>query len=337
MIYPKFINKNSTIGVPAPSDGASDDLKINRYKNAIKKLSELGINIKPSENLFKSVKNRSASAKVRGEEINNMFKDPSIDFLLCASGGEFLIEALSYVDFDIIKENLKFVAGFSDPTGLLYPITTKYDIATIYGKNFSNFGTNNYHQSEKDFLSLIQGNLITQSSYEEYEENHLDKINGYESYNLDTKSDIKMLKIDEVNIKGRIIGGCFDLISELAGTKYDGINGFNEKYKNDGIIWYFDNCEESLENVIRHLWKFESLGYFKYAKCIIFGRFGVVSSNTGLTIEEALKDSVISKLNIPILYDANISHKGPSLNIINGAIANITFKDKRGTIKFELK
>ena len=115
------------------------------------------------------------------------------------------------------------------------------------------------------------------------------------------------------------------------------INEFNEKYQSDGIIWYFDNCEESLENVIRHLWKLNELGYFKYAKAIIFGRFGVVTSNLGLTIKEALNQSVITKLNIPIIYDANISHKGPCLNIINGSIATINFKDNKGTIKFEIK
>mgnify|MGYP000647075774 CR=1 FL=1 len=172
---------------------------------------------------------------------------------------------------------------------------------------------------------------------EKDEEERLESITGYESYNLNANTEIKTINCEEVNAKGRIIGGCFDLITEIAGTKYDGINEFNEKYQSDGIIWYFDNCEESLENVIRHLWKLNELGYFKYAKAIIFGRFGVVTSNLGLTIKEALNQSVITKLNIPIIYDANISHKGPCLNIINGSIATINFKDNKGTIKFEIK
>lgn len=66
-----------------------------------------------------------------------MFKNKDINMIICALGGKFLIEILPYIDFDIINNNLKLIAGFSDPTGLLYPITTKYDIATIYGHNFS--------------------------------------------------------------------------------------------------------------------------------------------------------------------------------------------------------
>lgn len=337
MIYPRFIKKGDIIGVPAPSNGANDELKVKRFKNALKNLENLGYNIKLSKNINNSVNARSANELIRANEINEMFKDKDIDFILCATGGEFLVEILPYIDFELIKNHPKFIAGFSDPTGLLYSITTKCDIATIYGKNFSSFGAETYHQSEKDFLEIIKGNLIIESSYDKYEEERLESITGYESYNLNANTEIKTINCEKVNAKGRIIGGCFDLITEIAGTKYDGINEFNEKYQSDGIIWYFDNCEESLENVIRHLWKLNELGYFKYAKAIIFGRFGVVTSNLGLTIKEALNQSVITKLNIPIIYDANISHKGPCLNIINGSIATINFKDNKGTIKFEIK
>ena len=47
--------------------------------------------------------------------------------------------------------------------------------------------------------------------------------------------------------------------------------------------------------------------------------------------------SVVSKLGFPIIYDADVSHKGPCLTIINGAIATIECKDGKGKIKFELK
>ena len=87
----------------------------------------------------------------------------------------------------------------------------------------------------------------------------------------------------------------------------------------------------------RVLWKFNELGYFKYTKGIVFGRNGLETSFNYETMADALKDSVISKLNIPIIYDADISHKGPSITIINGAIAEITCKDGKGIVKFELK
>lgn len=337
MIYPKFIKENSCIGVPAPSAGANCQERINKSLNAKKTLEGLSYKLLLSKNLLKCENGRSAPAKERAKEINDMFSNKEVDMILCAAGGEFLVEILPYIDFDIIKENPKIIAGFSDPTGLLYPITTKCDIATIYGQNFTSFGTETLHQSQIDFLDIIKGNLKEEHSYDLYENEYVEKKTGLENYNLTEKVYWNTLDNKPVAIKGRIIGGCFDLISSIAGTKYDGINSFNEKYKNDGIIWYFDNCELSKEETIRVLWKMNELNYFKYAKGVIFGRFGVDTTYYNYSVKSCLEDSILKELNIPIIYDADISHKVPCLTIINGAIADINVKNGKAKIVFEYK
>ena len=337
MIYPNFLKQGNTIGVPAPSSGAYDDLHCNKYKNSKKNLEKMGYKVELSKNIFKSEMGRSATAKERAEELKEMLENEKTDYIICAAGGEFLVEILPYVDLSIIQKKPKFVQGFSDPTGILYPITTKYDIATIYGMNFGDYGTIEYTRDITDNLKIITGNLVKQENFEMFENERGEEITGLESYNFTDKVEWKILAGNEVNITGRIIGGCIDIISELTGTRYDGINEFNEKYKEDGIIWYFDNCDLSKEELIRTLWKFNEFNYFKYTKGVIFGRNGNDNSLLGYTIEQALKDSVISNLNIPILYDTDISHKGPCLTIINGAIATVNSKNGKGSIEFKLK
>lgn len=336
MIYPKFIKKNALIGVPAPSAGSKSPGKRNKIGNAKSNLEKLGYKILLSKNIFNNERGRSATAQKRAKEINDMFESKNIDMILCASGGDFLVEILPYIDFDIITNNPKLIAGFSDPTALLYPITTKYDIATIYGQNFSSFGTELLHKSQKDFLDIISGNLIEQHSYRLYEKDYQEKITGLENYNLTEKVYWHTLDNNNVTLNGRIIGGCLDIISELAGTKYDGIDIFNQKYKADGIIWYFDNCELSKEETIRTLWKMGELGYFEYTKGVIFGRFGTDITYYDYDVKTCLEDSILSKLKIPIIYDADISHKAPCLTIINGALVKINVQDGKGTIAFKL-
>ncbi len=337
MKYPKFISKNSCIGIICPSGGSNDETKINKYKNGIKRFESLGYKLKISDYLYNDEMGRSSSVKNRSDEFNNMLKDKSVDMVLCATGGDFLIEILPYVNFDLIKDNPKYVCGFSDPTGLLYPLTTKYDVATIYGQNFSQFGSMDLHESQKDFLDIVTGKKLSEKNYPLYEEERVEKITGLENPNFTKKVIYKTLDNKTVNVSGRIIGGCMDLISELSGTKYDGINEFNERYKKDGIIWYFDNCELNCDETIRQLWKFNELGYFKYAKCVIFGRFGLDTSYYGYDVKTCLKDSILSSLNIPVIYDADISHKAPCLNIINGSIAHIKLNKGKFNIDFELK
>lgn len=336
MIYPKFIKSGDTIGVPAPSDGAYCDEYVARFKNAKLNLENRGYQVQLSKHIFHSEKGRSSDAISRAKEINDMFEN-NTNAIVCAAGGEFLVEILPFIDFSKLVQNPKWIVGFSDPTTLLFPITTKYDIATMYGNNFKTMGAQEWHKSLEENLEILQGNLIIQNSYELYENERAETLTGLEGYHLTDKVYWKTIDGKEAIIKGRIIGGCLDIITELAGTKYDGIKEFNEKYKQDGIIWYFDNCELSKETLIRTLWKLNEMEYFKYTKGIVFGRNGQEVSYNYETMEETLKDSVLSKLNIPIIYDADISHKGPSMTIINGAIATAHCKDGKGSIQFELR
>lgn len=336
MIYPKFLQKGNTIGVPAPSSGAYNEFYIERYKNSKTKLEKIGYKCELSKNIFKNNRARSASKEERAKEINSMFENNNIDFIMCAAGGEFLIEILPYIDFDCILKNPKYIQGFSDPTGLLFPITTKCDIATIYGNNFGEYGVENYYRNVTENLEILKGNLIKQENYSEYENESREMKTGLEGYNFTNKVEWKSLNNENINCTGRIIGGCIDIISEIAGTRYDGTKEFNEKYKNDGIIWYFDNCELSKEELIRTLWKLNELDYFKYVKAIIFGRNGNEVSFLNYTMREALKDSVINEYNIPIIFDADFSHKGPCFTIINGVIANLEYKNGEGSLEMKL-
>lgn len=219
MIYPKFIDKNGCIGVPAPSAGANTIQRTNRMKNAIENLNNLGYKLILSNNLYKSEKGRSASAKVRGKEVNNMFENNEVDLILCAAGGEFLVEMLPFVDFETLKKHPKFVAGFSDPTGLLYPITTLCDIATIYGQNFGSFGKEKISKYESDFIDVITGKTMEVESYELYEEEPVEQVTGLELDNLTHEVYWKTLDEKPASFQGRIIGGCFDIIAELCRNK----------------------------------------------------------------------------------------------------------------------
>lgn len=336
MIYPEFIKEHDTIGVTAPSDGITDEVKLKRLDNAIKNFEDRSFIIKETPNVRCSVKGRSSSSKERAEELESLYKDDNVKTIITSGGGDFLLEMLSELDFNVIKDNPKWLQGYSDPTGLLFTITTNLDIATVYSDNFKTFGMEPWHKSLENNLEILKGNIIEQTSFSKYEE---DKklITGLEPFNLTKKVYWKNLNNEEViNIKGRIIGGCLDLITELFGTRFDNTKAFLEKYKDDGIIWYFDVCELSSESLIRTLWKLKDNGYFKYTKGILFSRVYSCNSYYDITYEEAIYES-LKDLNIPIIINADIGHVSPRMTIINGAIATITSSKGKGKIKFTLK
>uniref|UniRef100_UPI0025A05966 LD-carboxypeptidase n=1 Tax=Klebsiella pneumoniae TaxID=573 RepID=UPI0025A05966 len=59
---------------------------------------------------------RSGTGKQRAEELSLMQNDPEVKALLCAAGGDFLIEMLPYVNFEELAAHPKWMMGYSDPT-----------------------------------------------------------------------------------------------------------------------------------------------------------------------------------------------------------------------------
>ncbi|MCM1052993.1 MAG: LD-carboxypeptidase [Ruminococcus sp.] len=337
MIYPDFIKEHDTIGVTAPSDGITDKAKLKRLDFAIVNFQKLGFKIKETTNVRTSIKGKSSPSNIQAKELISLYLDCEVKMIWCAAGGDFLLQMLSYIDWNILKNNPKWLQGYSDPTGLLFTITTNFDIATIYGDNFAQFGMNPWHKSLENNLEILKGNIIAQESFSKCESGYTKYIKGDEPFNLDATVKWETLNnAKEVLIKGRIIGGCIDILSELFGTKYDKTLDFTDRYKNDGIVWYFDNCELTSEALIRTLWRFKEKGWFKYSTGIIFGRSATNSSYYDISFKEAISE-VLNDLNIPIIINADIGHVSPRMTIINGALTTIKFNQAKSSITFELK
>lgn len=337
MLYPEFITKGKTIGVTAPSDGKTDKLDLIRLDNAYKKLKNLGYEIVETPNVKKSIKGRSANAKLRAKYLEDLFQDDNVKVIISAGGGDFLVEILPYIDFNILKNNPKWFCGFSDNTAIGFILTTKLDIASLYSDNISCFGMEPWHESINNYLKILQGNIIEQSNFTKYQSSYSEYKTGLESYTLDKEVSWNNLTNEKTTkLEGRLIGGCLDVLLNLVGTKYDYVKTFIEKYKDDGIIWFLESCELTSEQLIRGLWQLKEAGWFKYTKGFIFGRPILEKSYYNISYEEALKKS-LKDLNVPIITSACFGHTSPKITIINGSYAKITSENKKGTIKMELK
>lgn len=337
MIYPEFLKEHDVIGVTAPSAGSENELDIKRLNLATRNLNNLGYGVKETSNCRTDINGRSSSETDRAKQVEELFLDPNVKAIIGLSGGDFLVEMLSYVNLDNIKKHPKWFQGYSDITGLSYTITTNLDIATLYGNNFKIFAMEEWHRSIKENLEILKGNMIIQNSYDKYEEERVEKIVGNEGYNLDSTVEWKNLKDEKsIELKGRMLGGCLDVILCLIGTKFDNTRNFINKYKDDGIIWFFDNYGLTSEGIIRSMWQLKEAGYFRYTKGIIFGRSATEESCYDIAFKDAVETS-LKDINVPIIINADIGHKLPQMTIINGAIAKIKSEKGKGSIEFELK
>ena len=336
MKYPNFLSEGKTIGVCAPSFGTPLDPYKIRYDRSKKYFKKLKYNIKESNSVYKLIKDESAKDYIRAKEFMDLYLDNNVDFVMSVAGGEMMCEILPFIDFDKIKNSIpKFFMGYSDNTILTFTLTTICDIATIYGPCAGDFGARRLDKSFLNALEIMKGNLITQNSFSKYEINSL----KYEDYTapLNKTEKVKWYSDDKkVDIKGRLIGGCLDVLVMFLGTKYDNVKSFNEKYKNDGIIWYLESCDLNSISVKRALFQLKEAGWFKYVKGFVFGRPNNTDTPFDVTYYEAVKKH-LEEYNVPIIFDVDIGHVHPSFTIINGSIGHVYYSEGKGFIEQELK
>ncbi len=307
MIYPSSINKGDIIKIISPSNGIKES-KLIKLDKAINNLNKYGFKVIEDNYTRFSNYGVSTSKENRILELNNSFSDDS-KALIAVSGGDFINEIMPKLKFKNYLYNIKWIQGHSDITILLYYLTTNYDVATIY-----NFNVTGYTNK----------NIITDNAILALE----NKLNKQYSYNWKCLKDFDL-------IEGRIIGGCLESLKDIIGTKFDAFKKFAKKYRNDGIIWYFDISQFSVEDISRTMWQFKNMGYFKYCKAILFSKIEEISY-TGLSLEQVLNNE-LQELNIPIIMNGNFGHNINAFTIVNGAIFKIKKINNNYEMDFKLQ
>ena len=341
MNYPEFLKKGDTIGICAPSSGISDPFKIEKYECAKKALEEMGYKIIETSSVKNDYKARSADAKTRAEEFMSLYENPEVKLILFAGGGEFLCEMYDYLDLNKIKSlPPKWTQGYSDCTGINFIFNTLLDIPGIYAQTIKDYAMVPLHESLINALNLVSGIDITQHSFDLYEKECFDDSendNPRNGYNLTERVEWKTLRNEEyLELNGRLLGGCLDVIKCYIGTKFDNVSNYLEKYKDDGFVWFLECFEFDTPEFLRTLWQLKNAGYFKYCKGIVFGRPLFIEERFDITYTEVLENMLLD-LNVPIIYDADIGHVSPQLALINGGFINLKFDYGKAEVKFELK
>ncbi|WP_026835727.1 S66 family peptidase [Eubacterium xylanophilum] len=335
MIYPDFLKNNDKILVTAPSGGNYKEMDLLRVDRAKETLENKGFRVEFTENVKQNDgRGRSSSKEDRARQLMQGFIDPEVKFIHSAKGGDFLMEVMPLLDWSAIEANPTWFQGFSDNTFLTYIIATNYHIATIYGNHFNDYAMEPWHDAVKNNWSIITGENIIQKTFDMYEDGFYDKEKVTDGYITDKKSKPILLTdgkticktekdySQSVEMSGRLIGGCMDVLLNICGTRYDRTREYVDSYKQDGFIFYLESFSLDTDSVARGLWQLDEAGWFEHCKGFIFGRPCMCEAYTDHTYAESVL-TILEEKNAPIILDADIGHKSPQFTIINGAKGNI--------------
>lgn len=306
MKYPHFLKNNDLIGITALSSGCSDS--VNEMQQAITNLENYGFRVIATDNVFGNYL-VSSDQKTRINQLKSLLNN-DIRLLQIARGGNFLYELLPMIPYEEIVKRHLMVQGYSDPTSLLYILTTKYDLATVYGMNAKSYSDTPLLAYELNNLEILQGNLLMQKSFD------CESV----SINGDFESN------------GIIIGGCLEVLKDLIGTNFDETKKFIEKYQKYGIIWYFDIYNMKPCDVYLTLLQFKNADWFKYSDTFLIGKVLLKQEEDIMTYHEAYEKALVGN----IVYNVNIGHVKPFFTIVNGSFASVCYRNCELTLKQEL-
>lgn len=362
MKYPKYLKQNDTIGFTAPSFGCTIEPYMSGFNEAIERFKGMGYKVRIGDNCYKSDGiGISTNPKDCAKELEEMYKEADSDVLISCGGGELMCETIGNLDFEGLKEaEPKWFMGYSDNTNFTFLLNTILDTASIYAPCAASYGMRPWHKALKSSFGVLTGEVTEVEGYNMWELNSSKTAEKpFEPYNLTEEKIIYLYEGNNpifraptceeiesgnvkkghfktrVNFEGRIIGGCLDTLVTLCGTRFDKVKEFNEKYKDDGIVWFLESCDLTPLQIRRACWQLRNAGWFDNARGFVFGRpYHFHETDMGVDQYNAVL-GVIGDMNKYIVFDADIGHLSPSIPVISGSYAKISVGENIN-IKYEL-
>lgn len=294
MIIPNKLEKGDKIGVIAPSNPITQE-SLEDINNSIMLMESSGFKIEFGKYVFDNSLGYGTSAIKKAEDINNMFKNPEIKAIFCASGGANSNSTFEYLDYETIKNNPKILCGFSDSTSITNMITAKTGLVTFNGPTFKALTSWDTEYGYKQVMKrFVEGKLELSEPGEEF------------------------VTIKEGISEGELIGGNLNLTTNMVCGKYS--LDFKDK-----ILFIEELVFESDPTMVsNYLYKMKQNNVFKQIKGLWIGNYeGKIPLEK--IVLDVLEDEQIT---FPIIKSNNFGHIDKKQVIPVGLKAKIDTKEK---------
>ena len=277
------INNKVALVVCSNGKAREDKIKLDKLEEILKSLGLVPVY---SNYLYKDKFGRSASAEVRAQELMKFFSDKSIKAIFDISGGDLSNEILDYLDYDIIKKNIKPFFGYSDLSVVLNAITVKTGDPTYLYQVLNIIGNENIRNSFEKTVMYNEPDL-TNVSWEFFQ--------GEE-------------------ISGIVVGGNIRCFLKLVGTQY-----FPDL---ENRVLFLEGLGTTVESLITHLTQLKQMGVFDKISGLLLGTFTNIEKIYNKNdIYSIVKDFIDKEL--PVAKTSEVGHDINSKMITIGGRINI--------------
>ncbi|HIZ31582.1 MAG TPA: LD-carboxypeptidase [Candidatus Fournierella merdipullorum] len=328
-----------TVGVVSLSAGTlGEDFVRHELELGVRRLKDYGVRVKFLPHALKGIDYVKAHPEQRAADLLEAFRDPEIDLILCAIGGDDTYRLLPYLfgENQLAKAACeKPFLGFSDST-VNHFMLHKVGLPTFYGQAFLSdvceMDREMLPYTRRYFEELLRTGAIRQVKpsdvwYEGRTDYSPDRLGT--PLPAHPAEGWKLLQGPPA-FSGKILGGCLDTLYDFFdGERYADMPALCRKYGLfpdaadwQGRILLLETSEEQMspEKFSRALGFLKEAGVFKAVSGVLFGRpmDNVYREEYHRRLAAAVDDPAL-----PILADVSVGHALPRCILPFGVNARV--------------
>lgn len=307
IIYPPLLKEGAQIAIISPAT----EVKPEYIDGAVKFLHSQGYSpvVMPHAK-GPSIGTYAATEQERINDWLTAIADTSIDAVLCARGGYGCVHLLEHTPLSMLRENPKWVIGFSDVSAL-HALMWHAGVASIHSpmaKHLATIGNDSFGGNTLLHILSSQSPLALEADAGEGSR--------------------------DGEATGRLLGGNLAVLNGLSATDFDLLSA---PLSHDCIL-FLEDIGEAIYAVERMLFRLHLQGVLHHVKGLIFGQFTNYRPDKNFS---TMEDMICRRLaqwgivDIPIAMRFPVGHVDENFSLIEGCIANL--KVGAGSVKLTMK
>ncbi|MBS4206908.1 LD-carboxypeptidase [Bacillus sp. FJAT-50079] len=295
----KPLRSGNKIGITAPAGPVSKE----RLDQAVHAVKKLGFEVELGLTCFENIGGYLAgTARMRAQEINSMFANPSISAIFCLRGGYGTLQLLPLLNYNLIRKNPKWFVGYSDITTLHIVLQQICHLITIHGPMPASDLITADDFTIKSLMTLLQNDP---------------------AYTMANPSDEEIKCLVPGYVEGKLTGGNLSVITSTLGTPFE----IDTKEK----ILFLEEVSEPLYKIDRMLTQLALAGKFSDAAGIVLGTWNHCQAgddSLGLTVEQLIEQMIVP-FGKPTILNIRAGHCMPMISLPFGATVYIDASERK--------
>lgn len=282
LIFPDRLKEGSLIGIITPS-GNIDTVFID---GAEKWFRNLGFEVVVASHARNQLGRFCGTVEERIADFQLMLDSPDIDAILCSRGGYGAVHLLEKLDLSKLKNNPKWLIGYSDITAF-HQLLLNEGLASLHAPMARHLTEDPNNAASLLLKDILLGNMP--------------------KYHITPHS----LNV-EGETEGVLLGGNLSVFSGLLGSSYIDVP--------DGAILFIEDIAERAYCIDRMMWNLKLAGVFDKVSGVIVGQFTDCPEDSKMYYD--IYTSIYKMLkpyDIPVVFNFPVGHLAQNFPLVHGA------------------